>query len=426
MFYFSHAIADAFGAPDAAGTTSLVKGLRRDLGGWQILRDAISLKRVPSEPLRGAVKWSTMFDTALSVFLGVKPQDLLEEQNSDKSPRLLESPPTIAAVQYGSLAVIAPWLDISQPLSCKRSFRFEVVQGQLALDSGQVDGQHVLRGISDEMCVIETPPTEDVSEFNLRTPPEVRETGSALRLNVDKSDENWDWILVPADPVRKNLLLRVASGDHSRMVDPSNALRRLSCMTELPACAHGPVNHGVVPENALVELHGFGELLGRWGGIDYGTDDNSDGDSDPGSSANLDFDSDVDSDDAAGGPRTPTLETRARPEPPTILADSPLLVRMSHALNSDFKFNTALALSQYNSLVAHGHCCISCSLRHAVKDKQQNRFAGNYFGARNRVQFYVINRVNKNPARTTPLAIPVRRAGQAIEEGHRRRLADRG
>jgi hypothetical protein len=175
------------------------------------------------------------------------------------------TPSTIIALQCGSLAVIAPWLSISQPLSCRGSFRFEIVHGQLALGSGQVDGQHVLRGIPDERCVIETRATEHVSGFNTRSPSEMHEAGATLCLGVDTSKEKWDWILLPVDPVRKTLLLRVASGDHSRMVDPSNTLRWLSCVTEVPACGHTLPNEGAVPENAQVQLHGFEELLGRGG-----------------------------------------------------------------------------------------------------------------------------------------------------------------
>lgn len=419
MFYFSHGIADAFGAPDACGATSLGDNLRGDLGGWEILRNAIT--RRGSDTLtnisRGTIQWSTMFDTALRVFLGVSSQDLLrgQEKNS-RGPWFVADTPSIVAVQYGSLAVIAPWLDISEPLSCRRSFRFEVVQGQLALDSGEVDGQHVFRRMAGDMCVFEAPRTEDVSEFNSRLPSEVYEAGAALSLEADKSEEQWDWILVPVNEVKKLLLLRVASEEHSRMIDPSNTLRQLYRSVEIPACAHPPAGKALVPRGTSVEVHGFGELLGRWGEPNYDTD--TDNISDEGetvgscSDEDSDFVSDAENSDMdmSGdrlGPSSSTSPPRKR-----LKLESPFLIRTSHVLDSAFKFNAAMALSSGIPLVASGQSCLECGIEHAKSIREAERARPSFSGEDE--QYFVVNRV-KSPAKTTPLALRGRPTVQAIE-----------
>jgi hypothetical protein len=123
----------------------------------------------------------------------------------------------------------------------------------------------------------------------------------------------------------------------------------------------------------------------------------------------MDLDPDADSVKAVGS-LTPPF--------PTAPADPPIFIRTCHVLNSDFKFNTALALSQGSPLVAYGHSCVDCSLNHAVKAGQLDRLAGHG----RRKYYYVINRV-ENPARTTPLAFPVRQARQAIDGGGEGRLS---
>jgi hypothetical protein len=120
------------------------------------------------------------------------------------------------------------------------------------------------------------------------------------------------------------------------------------------------------------------------------------------------FDSDCNSDDEAQVSPTPQPPKRVRMEPPKIPATRPLSIRVSHALDSAFKFNTAMTLSQDSPcLVTHGNCCLDCSLKcvlglRALKVRQSD-VSGFY---------YIIDSV-KILAKTTPFALPIRRAIQA-------------
>lgn len=262
MFYFAHGVADAFGSPDASGIPSLVTSLEIDLGGLEILGDII--RGGSRSGNLGVVRWDSMFNTALRVFLGAPPLE------SGSEPRYVpqfnrfgssgifgEGIPTVVAVQFGSLAVIAPWLDISRPLSCRRSFRFEVVRGRLAFCSTQADGNPSLRGLSGDSCIVETQRTEDVSTSNSTSPPEMHKPGTVLSLETDRSEEKWDWIMVPVSQTRHKILLRVVSGEFSRMVQPSMAIRQLARTLETPSCNHRPASVGSVPDKSLVELNNF-------------------------------------------------------------------------------------------------------------------------------------------------------------------------
>ncbi|KAM0237774.1 hypothetical protein ACHAP5_008944 [Fusarium lateritium] len=366
MFYFSHAVADAFGSPDASGLPSFSTSLEGDLGALAILDDIIRGSRPGN---LGTVTWDSMFNTALRVFLGAPPMDSSPKSLNEAHRQRFGTSgidgggvPTVVAVQFGSLAVIAPWLDISRPLSCRRSFRFEIVYGRLAFCSTTADGTPSLRGLSGDLCVVETQRTEDVSTVNSASPPEVQKAGTVLSLGSDDSEERWDWIVVPVSQTRQTILLRVVSGEISRMVQPSMAIRQLARALEAPPCNHRPSSDGSVPDNSLVELSNFEELLGRW--VDPISDDDSE------------YDSDMEDDEDA-----PKLPPRKKPK--VILSPRTFKRRISKPthlctsllLESAFKFNTALALAGSGPLLVNNEdCCLNCCLQLAteVKDKERD------------------------------------------------------
>ncbi|KAF9774848.1 hypothetical protein IL306_007121 [Fusarium sp. DS 682] len=367
MFYFSHAVADAFGSPDASGIPSLKDSLEGDLGAIKVLGDIITDGWKPGQ--RGTVRWDSMFNAAVRVFLGAQiPPDPRAEYGSGygfepdlhrfgSSGVVGSGVPTAVAVQFGSLAVIAPWLDISRPLSCRRSFRFEVVRGRLAICSDQTDGQASLRGLSGDLCVIETQRTEDVSSFNSRSPPEAHEPGTVLNLEADGSEEKWDWTLVPVNETRQKILLRIVSGEHSRMVQPSMAIRQLTRTLEVSTCNHKLTSSARTPNKSLVELDDFGELLGRWG--------------DPVTDEDTDYDSEDEDEDLR--PPLP-LRKKARTMPTPDSMRKPTQVCASQVLDSSFKFNTALALAGVGPvLVNNEDCCLKCSLKLAIDAKDERR-----------------------------------------------------
>lgn len=400
MFYFSHAVADAFGSPDASGIPSLKASLEGDLGALDILGDIITDGWKPGH--RGTVRWDTMFNTAVRVFLGAQPPDIHADYGSGyrfapalhrfgSSGLMGSGVPTTVAVQCGSLAVIAPWLDISRPLSCRRSFRFEVVRGRLALCSTQEDGQSSLRGLAGDICVVETQRTEDVSTFNSRSPPDVHEPGTVLSLEADGSEEKWDWTLVPVNEAKQKILLRIVSGEHSRMVQPSMAIRQLTRALEVSPCNHRLTSVGRTPDKSLVELDNFGELLGRWG--------------EPVTDEETDYDSEEDAEDQR--PQLPPRKkSRTIPTPESMR--KPTEVCASQVLDSSFKFNTALALVGAGPvLVNNEDCCLKCSLKLAVDTKDERR--DDQMGVHNPTCRWVIAK-RKHAVERLPLGLPKRRA----------------
>lgn len=200
------------------------------------------------------------------------------------------------------------------------------------------------------------------------------------------------------------------------MIDPSNTLRQLYRSVEIPACAHPPAGKALVPRGTSVEVHGFGELLGRWGEPNYDTDtDNisNEGETvDSCSDEDSDFVSDAENSDMdmSGdrlGPSSSTSPPRKR-----LKLESPFLIRTSHVLDSAFKFNTTMALSSGIPLVASGQSCLECGIEHAKSIREAERARPSFSGEDE--QYFIVNRV-KSPAKTTPLALRGRPAVQAIE-----------
>jgi hypothetical protein len=292
--------------------------------------------------------------------------------------------PTIVAVQYGALAVIAPWLDISHQLDCKRCFRFEVVRGCIAIRSGKFQDQDIFHGIPSDICVIETQRTEDVKDFTNKFQSMSSGPGTKLRINKDESQEKCDWVLVSMDQNRHKLLMRVVTGQHSRMVDPSRAIVQLSRAIRIPTCSHQGKSEGVVPQKITVELSGFEELLGRWDAWDSDDESSSSGVSEV--------------DDTPPPKKRKTGDGEGEDEDEALRS-----MRVSHTLVSSFKYNAALALTGDDPvLVDSGASCLTCSLKYAASVQAENGRDDNCC--------WIIHR-DRNPAKTSPqIMLPARLA----------------
>ncbi|KAK4223502.1 hypothetical protein QBC38DRAFT_425310 [Podospora fimiseda] len=411
MFLFSHGIADAFGADDASGTRSLAASLTEDLGALRILCEAIG-RRGDGD---GLIAWSTLFTTAVRVFLGNQMEELLadpEQENrlrEEYPQRLRDAPLTpsdtaraVIAVQYGSLAVVAPWLDISKPLSYKQAFRFEILQGKLALD----DGEGFAPG---EVSIIWTPETENVSELGSRPVAELHEAGAVISPQLDELEEKWDWILVSLTPETAVLFLRVVCGKYSRMINPTNAFVQVISAVRAPACSHSLAPSHTVQQNCVAELQSFEELLGTW-------ESESDRYKAENLSSDYEFDSDEeelhianmlnakDLDKLDQRFEEPILESTTPPLSPTHEAfRNRTRIRVSHILDSAFKFNTALALtpSEISPLILKGDCCLHCGMLYELEHDQRVRID-------HPKVFYIINKAQESKV-TNPLPFRDRR-----------------
>jgi hypothetical protein len=274
---------------------------------------------------------------------------------------------SVIAVQHGDLAVVAPWLDITQRLSSRRCFCFTVVEGRLGLPIEETPSGPVLQELARDVAVIETQHTEDVSDYANRNKTRQHPPNNILEILDDSAESFCDYVLVSVNQTRYKLLMRVSSHSHSRMVDPSVAMLKVATKVYPVTCDHKKNLTGTVPEPWNVELHTFDELLGRWGDTT----------------------------------KKETVSTESSPQPPdahlgrqqqsshgilnheSAPSSIPQLVfekqgerkhtqiarvlRISHLLNTDFKYNTALALTNDDLVfVSRGNICLPCSLQAAV------------------------------------------------------------
>ena len=143
----------------------------KSFGATEILRDALYWSVLDSNEMAGTMSWHTLLSTAARVFLGCQPLKHLTDACRDNggidvhTSLAAHVKPTVVAVQYGALAVVAPWLDISQQLNCRRCFRFEIIQGCVALLNGEYDGHYTFHSVPGDIGVIETQRTEDISDL---------------------------------------------------------------------------------------------------------------------------------------------------------------------------------------------------------------------------------------------------------------------
>ena len=400
MLYFGHGIADAFGAPDVSGCGEATAG---DSGFTAIILDAIEGVRMGSQTFDGVVRWHTLLSTSTQIFLGCQPLDNLTDAtyknaSVDTSPHSLQHlSSTIIAVQHGGLAVIAPWLDISQHLSCRGCFHFTVVEGQLSLPVDESSSGPVLQELARDTAVLETQYTEDVSDYASRNQVLQYASTSSVEILENGTEEFCDYVLL-ARSMRTwyKLLMRVSSKSHSRMVDPSMTILKLASQVLPLACVHAKSRTAVVPERTIAELYEFDELLGRWGDTTRRETVSPNNSPEPSESESERENTAQDIDSSASIGPDPSVAAEAT-EPES--AQNKRQLRISSILNSSFKYNIALALTMDDTVfVNRGDACLQCSLNQGTDYEDTGLGQGN--------TRWVINKV-KSPKKTgAEIAVP--------------------
>ncbi|KAK5651975.1 hypothetical protein OQA88_11518 [Cercophora sp. LCS_1] len=127
MQLIAHAIADSFGCDDASA-------------GSEFKRDDMGVIAVLAGLARGDVKWNDWFSVACRPML---------------------------AVQYGGLAAIAPWIDVSRDLWQKKPFSMEIVTGTIGVPIVDGSGKPKMQAVQGDFAVIEAHSTE---VFEIPTP----------------------------------------------------------------------------------------------------------------------------------------------------------------------------------------------------------------------------------------------------------------
>ncbi|KAG9231130.1 hypothetical protein BJ875DRAFT_383626 [Amylocarpus encephaloides] len=373
MTYIGHSISDAFGADDCSQKVTRVM---EDFGVLQILYD-ITL---------GSIKWRAWLDTAARVLLGSPSIDELVETRDDEDytvksdffdADLLAS--TVIVVQHGSLAVVAPWLDISQPLSLMKCFGFKIVQGRLGLYAP--DGSQ-FQSLQGESTVIETRHSDDVQNYTESYPLACESAGAQVSLKLDTCDFKTEFLLVPTGSNQYKLLMRVVSDSHSRFLDPTRAMIKLTQPVMSVSCSHKFDSIITIQSRApRLKMYSYEELLGRWpdGKLDN-LDETAEDFKAPGQAAENNDNSDDDKESAfpAGQYyRIPASGERFE------ISDIIHTFRVSQVLDSYLKYNTALALTFSDvTILTHGPACLSCILHigaglaatNGIVDTNQNRW----------------------------------------------------
>jgi hypothetical protein len=316
-----------------------------------------------AQAFEGVVRWNTLLSTSTQIFLGCPPLHKLtdatyNDASVDTSPHFMQHlSSAIIAVQHGGLAVVAPWLDISQHLSCRGCFQFTIVEGQLGLPIDETSSGPVLQGLARDTAVLETQHTEDVSDYASRNKVPEHSSTKALEILEDKSEAFCDYVLLSVDEKRYKLLMRVSSESHSRMIDPSMAMLKLASKVFQVKCAHTKTTAAVVPERATAELYQFDELLGRWGDTTRRETISPNNSPEPPESQS-DGENALQSIDDPPGPNLSATNANTAESAP-----KPRKLRISHFLDSSFKYNTALALTDDDPVfVNHGDSCMQCCL----------------------------------------------------------------
>ncbi|KAH7377498.1 hypothetical protein BKA64DRAFT_648977 [Cadophora sp. MPI-SDFR-AT-0126] len=356
MTYIAHSIADAFGADDCSGYTSRKM---EHHGVVPILLDIIG----------GQVRWKAWLDTASQVLLGSPSideltKDLIDEDYTIKSAFMDADQPdaTVVAVQYGNLAVVAPWLDISQRLEINRCFGFKIIQGRLGVITNDDSRFQSLQG---EAVVIETHQSDDVQSYTDRFPFEAEEAGSQVAIGLDASSVKSDSLLVPAASTRYKLLMRVTSNSHSRLLDPARAMIKSTQPIMTIPCGHGFDRKAETQQSGLaLKLYSFDELLGRWPDVEKReSEDSINAPRLWGQHADR---QESESDDDEDFPAGQYFSVPAAEEVDQVSVIGPTL-RVSQILDSYIKYNTALALLYDDiTILNHGSACLACILNKAM------------------------------------------------------------
>ena len=203
----SHAVADALGVDDVSGAPDPENAMS---GVITLLSEIID---------REILRWDTWFQVAVCAVTGCS-WDSFDDATANSEEKDSTS---WAGVQYGSIAVLAPWLDFRAPCDIRESFRIHIYEASI-------------EGIKEDVALIQTEQaSSDDSESFERIEAVV---GSWERLAL--TDETSFEVQRALFPVRKSLhklMVVVIVNDRFRIVDPTQSMINLS-RSEQVFCEH--------------------------------------------------------------------------------------------------------------------------------------------------------------------------------------------
>ena len=291
----SHAIADALGADDVSGAPDPEDAKS---GVMTLLSEVIDQE---------IVRWDTWFKVAACAVSGCSWHLFTDVKGSSGH----RGGPTWVGVQYGSLAVLAPWLDFCAPLEVHGSFRIFSCEGNV-------------EGVKDDIALIQTEHTH-ANLPDLPDPVGMVASPSQIYEKLVSTDDTSFQVQKALFRIEKSLhklLVIVRVGSYLRLIDPTRSMVNLS-RSQKAVCHHGRQIHTprrleeILGSNLTIRACTFEDVFAQWG-------DN------PNSSPEAHHGTSLD---------------------------------MTHVISGPRKVHIALALSNGGVILRNPRCCLTCALR---------------------------------------------------------------
>jgi hypothetical protein len=213
--------------------------------------------------------------------------------------------------------------------------------------------------VEAETAVVQTLQTEETSDFVERFPKQEEPQDSEITIPADRSEVSSDYILIADGPSLYKLLMRVSSGTHSRLIDPSLAMLKLSQSPPAVTCKHAKsltVRSPHLPR--VLRTYPFEDLLGRWSAAPSPPDNEQ-----PLTDSEIIQQADWDEQ----GFELPT-STEHRKYSEKANHNIPSTYHCSFGLDTYFKYHVALALAHDCVVLSnHGGACMNCALEKAYE-----------------------------------------------------------
>ena len=241
----SHAVADALGAEDVSGAPDPEDAKS---GVMTLLSEIIDQE---------IVRWDTWFRVAACAVTGCS-WHLFTDVKGDSGD---EGGTSWAGVQYGSIVVLAPWLDFCAPLEMQGSFKIVVSEGNV-------------KDLKGDIALIQTEQApsnhhEHPGRMDMAADP------SQVCVKLDNTDDTPFEVqkaLYPAGKSLHNLFVIVKVSNYLRLVDPTQSMMNLF-RSKQAVCNHSRSSR--TPEqleeilgssNLQIKACTFEDILTQWAG----------------------------------------------------------------------------------------------------------------------------------------------------------------
>lgn len=238
----SHAVVDALGGDDVSGAPE-----PEDARSGVI---SLLLEIIDQE----IVRWDTWFKVAACAVTGCS-WELFVDVTGDSGD---EGGTSWVGVQYGSLAVLAPWLDFYAPLDIEGSFWIHIFEGNI-------------QGVKDDVALIQTEKTSASLNDEIDRMDIVEDVSEKL-VEIDDTSFVVQKALFRAENSVHRLLVIVTVNDHLRIIDPTRAVMTLS-RSQQAVCKHRRSDHtpktlhNTLPPNSSINARNFEAIFTQWAGI---------------------------------------------------------------------------------------------------------------------------------------------------------------